>query len=222
MKIKKLLPLFISLLISINLVSCKGLTKNIDNNNVLEKNTEENISKETENNNIIEEKEPEKPASFTAFDKTYNSSKDLSAIEVDTNIYDDRHSISYTAGEYKEIDFIYDLLYLYLNQDESVYNSLVSYDETSLSGYAPLNERDKEKLQKDLVSLREQMELVDGEEMIVRLDKVTYTGSDSIINSGNNFYIRVAISRVGATVVPWNFFDITVFENDNKLVAHLL
>ena len=65
------------------------------------------------------------------------------------------------------------------------------------------------------------MELPSGAEMIVRLDMVTYQGPSSNTNSGSSFKIRVAISRVGATVVPWNYFTITVFEEGNKLVAHL-
>ena len=65
------------------------------------------------------------------------------------------------------------------------------------------------------------MELSTGEEMIVRLDRVTYEGVNSKVNSGLTFKIRVAISRVGATIVPWNYFTITVFEEGNKLLAHL-
>ncbi|MEO2582987.1 hypothetical protein ABHA04_18315, partial [Clostridium tertium] len=170
--------------------------------------------------NTIKE-EPKVPTSFEAFGKSYTSSKDINSIEKSTNVYDDQTSIYYTAGEYKEIDFINDLLYSYLNEDNSIYNYLISYSNTNEKGYEPISESDKEKLKKDLSSLRSQMDLANGEEMVVRLDRVTYEGLDPNTNSGHSFKIRVAISRVGATIVPWNYFTVTVFEDGNKLMAHL-
>ena len=113
------------------------------------------------------------------------------------------------------------MLYSYLNEDNSIYNYLISYSNTNEKGYEPISESDKEKLKKDLSSLRSQMDLANGEEMVVRLDRVTYEGLDPNTNSGHSFKIRVAISRVGATIVPWNYFTVTVFEDGNKLMAHL-
>lgn len=209
---KKNSLLFIILLVlSITLISCSSFkTKNKEKTNNIENTPPEE-----------ETKEPELPIIFEALGKAFTSSKDLSQIEVGSNVYDDQQSIHYTVGEYKEIDFINDLLYLYLNEDSSVYNYLISYDATVDKGYKNITEEDKEKLIKDLNSLRNQMELSTGEEMVVRLDKVTYEGKDPKTNTGSTFKIRVAISRVGATVVPWNYFTITVFEENNKLLAHL-
>ncbi len=209
---KKNSLLFILLFIlSLTLISCSSL-KNSNNENI---NTIETPPKEEE----IKEVEPIKE--FQALGKTYTFSKDLSEIELGYNIYDDQQSIHYTAGEYKEIDFINDLLYLYLNEDSSVYDYLISYNPSIEKGYTNITEGDREKLIKDLNSLRNQMELSEGEEMVVRLDRVTYEGKDSKTNSGATFKIRVAISRIGATVVPWNYFTITVFQNGNNLLAHL-
>lgn len=213
MKKNIFLVLFL-LLFSINFVSC-SFNKEV---------TEENISTEDVNETEIIEKEIEEPeiiTEFNAFDKIYTSLKDLSQIQIGTNIYDDQQSIHYTAGEYKELDFTNDLLYLYLNEATSVYDFLVSYDEANEKGYVPITESDKEKLIKDLNSLRSQMELPSGAEMVVRLDKVTYEGPSSNTSTGSSFKIRVAISRVGATIVPWNYFTVTVFEEGNKLFAHL-
>lgn len=220
MKNKKLFSLLILLLISTNLISCKvvNFNDNSNNNNIIEETPTEDDSKDE---NIVEGKAPEKPTSFNSFGKNYTSTKDLSVIVPNTNIYDDQQSIHYTIGEYKETDFINDLLYLYLNEDTSVYDYLVSYDNNSEKKYIPITENDKEKLKKDLISLRTQMELSNGQQMVVKLDRVTYEGLDSNTNSGSSFKIRVAISRVGATIVPWNFFNITVFEDGDKLVAHL-
>ncbi|MCF0149235.1 MAG: hypothetical protein HUJ77_12665 [Clostridium sp.] len=208
---KKNSLLFILLLIlSLNLISCTNL-KNSNNENM---NTAETKPKE-------EIQEPEPIKEFKALGKNYTFSKDLSQIEIGTNIYDDQQSIHYTSGEYKEIDFINDLLYLYLNEDSLVYDYLISYNPSIDKGYTSITEADKSKLIKDLNSLRTQMELSEGEEMVVRLDRVTYEGKDSKTNSGETFKIRVAISRVGATVVPWNYFTITVFQDGNNLLAHL-
>lgn len=209
---KKNSLLFIILLIlSITLISCSSFkTQNEENTNNIENTPPEE-----------ETKEPELPTNFEALGKTYTTSKDLSQIEVGSNVYDDQQSIHYTVGEYKEIDFINDLLYLYLNEDSSVYDYLISYDTTIDKGYKNITEEDKGKLIKDLNSLRNQMELSTGEEMIVRLDRVTSEGKDPKTNSGSTFKIRVAISRVGATIVPWNYFTVTVFQDGNKLFAHL-
>ncbi|MDB1931825.1 hypothetical protein PMY12_00350 [Clostridium tertium] len=214
MKTKKIFLLLISLLITFNFTSCKNSNSKdntADNNSI-----EENV----QSDNTIKE-EPKVPTSFEAFGKSYTSSKDINSIEKSTNVYDDQTSIYYTAGEYKEIDFINDLLYSYLNEDNSIYNYLISYSNTNEKGYEPISESDKEKLKKDLSSLRSQMDLANGEEMVVRLDRVTYEGLDPNTNSGHSFKIRVAISRVGATIVPWNYFTVTVFEDGNKLMANL-
>lgn len=208
---KNSLLFILFLILSLNLISCTSI-KNTKDENI---NTIETKSKEEEI------QEPETLKEFEALGKTYTFSKYLSQIEIGSNIYDDQQSIHYTAGEYKEIDFINDLLYLYLNEDSSVYDYLISYNPSIDKGYTDITEEDKEKLIKDLNSLRHQMELSEGEEMVVRLDRVTYEGKDSKTNSGATFKIRVAISRIGATIVPWNYFTITVFEENNKLLAYL-
>ncbi|MBE6053245.1 MAG: hypothetical protein E7212_04900 [Clostridium sartagoforme] len=207
--------IIILLLIPFPLISCSS-----ENNTPAEDISNSDTS--SFNEDIQEEEEEEEvPITFEALNKPYTSSKDLSLIEIGTNIYDDQQSLHYTEGEYKELDFIKDLLYLYLNEDSSIFNYLVSYDSSMEKGYTPITEKDKEKLIKDLNSLRSQMELSSGEEMVVRLDKVTYEGPSSKTNTGSTFKIRVAISRVGATVVPWNYFTITVFQDGNNLLAHL-
>ena len=207
---KNILFIITLLILSITLVSCSHF-----------KNTNEENTNNIETPPKEEIKEPEKPKVFEALGKTYTFSKEVSQVEIGSNIYDDQQSLPYTAGEYKEMDFINDLLYLYLNEDSSIYDYLVSYDSNNEKGYIKITEKDKEKLIKDLNSLRNQMELSSGEEMIVRLDKVTYEGKDQKTNSGVTFKIRVAISRAYATIVPWNYFTITVFEDGNKLSAHL-
>ena len=216
MKKNNLLPIILVFL-SFSLTSCSNF------NNTHKENTTNTQGSTTEVQEEIKEeiKEVEKPTTFQALGKTYTSSKDLSQVAIGSNIYDDQQLIHYTVGEYKETDFINDLLYLYLNEDSSIYNYLVSYDNTTENGYTNITQEDKEKLIKDLNSLREQMELSTGEKMVVKLDKVTYEGPSSTTNTGSTFKIRVAISRVGATVVPWNYFTVTVFENEDKLVAHL-
>jgi hypothetical protein len=212
----KFILLVFSILILFSLVSCSPTLENeeppLENTGSQEENTNE-----TELGEILEET----PTVFEALGKEYKSNKDINEIEIGTNIYDDQISLPYTYGEYKELDFVSDVLYLYVNQDEAVYEHLVSYDDSSENLIAPISKSDTNKLKKDLDSLRSQMELVDGEEMVLRLDRVTYEGNDSNTNSGHAFKIRVAISRVGATIVPWNYFSVTVFQIDNKLYAHL-
>ena len=219
--IRNLTKSIIIFLFSITLVSCKSnISQNIETNTP-------NVNIENESINAEEKKSEEKDkpkekiTELEALGKVYTSSKDLNNISKGTDIYDDRASLHYTKSEYKELDFANDILYLYLNEDDSVYDYLVSYSSENEQGYIPITENDKDKLKKDLVSLRTQMELPSGNEMVVKLDKVTYEGIDPNTNSGAKFKIRVAISRVGATLVPWNYFTITVFEEGNKLKAYL-
>ena len=223
--IKNLMKLIMIFLFSITLISCKSnISQNNENNtpNVDIENQNINEEENEEQNEQEDEVKPEeKFTEFEALGKIYTSSKDLSTISEGADICDDRASLPYTPSEYKELDFAKDVLYLYLNEDDSVYDYLVSYSSTNEQGYIPITEDDNNKLKKDFVSLRTQMELPSGNEMVVRLDKVTYEGIDTKTNSGAKFKIRVAISRVGATLVPWNYFTITVFEEGNKLKAYL-
>ncbi|NLL30075.1 MAG: hypothetical protein GX258_03345 [Clostridiales bacterium] len=185
----------------------------------LEKENSYNENIEAEEKEIAIEEEI--PTTFYAFEKEYTSAKDINEIEINSDIYDDQKGISHVYGEYKEIDFIKDLLYKYVNEDESVYEYLLSYDKNSEDLITSINNTDMNKLKKDLSSLRNQMELAPGEEMYLKLDKVTYEGADSNTNLGHAFKVRVAISRIGATEVPWNYFYVSVYEKENKLFAHL-
>lgn len=211
---KNIIKSFILLsIVSCMLISCS--TKNINKENNTNPRLEENI--DNTNEEIIE-----KPniTIFKAFDKTYTSSKNLEDIQVNQDIYDDFSANSYVYGEYKELDFANDLLYAYVNQEEYVYDYLISHDSNSENGYIKITEEDKEKLKKDLASLRSQMNLSDGETMTLKLDKVTYQGKTKSGN-GESFKIRVAIARVGATLVPWNYFEVEVYEDGENLLAYI-
>lgn len=211
MKMKKLASLFILIVFIITLVGCngEGINKDIQKEEVSQEEQSETIEKTP----VI--------TSFEALGKSYSSTKELSEVEKFTDIYDDQISNSYAPGEYKELDFANDLLRAYVNQDQEVYNYLVSFDGDSESGIVPITEEDKIKLQKDLESLRGQMELEDGETMVIKLDKVTYQGKSSKTNSGVSFKIRVAISAVGDQTAAWNYHTVEVFEEGNKLFAYL-
>lgn len=210
MNIKKISAIIVSTVFIATLIGC---TSSKDNKEPVTDDT----SKQEE---VVEETQPE-ITSFEAFGKTYSSSKDLSQIEKSTDIYDDQVLNSYVPGEYKELDLANDLLYAYANQDQDMYNYLVSFDESSETGIIPITEEDKVELQENLASLRGQMGLADGEEMVIKLDKVTYQGVSSKTNSGASFKIRVAISAVGDYSAAWNYHTVEVFEDGNKLVANL-
>lgn len=211
---KKIIKSFTLLSIaSCMLISCTP--KNINTPNEPNSNIEENID-----NNVEEIIEEPKITVFKAFDKTYTSSKNLEDINVDQDIYDDFYANSYVYGEYKELDFATDILYAYVNQEEYVYDYLISHDSNNEKGYIKITEADKEKLKKDLASLRSQMNLSDGEAMTLKLDKVTYQGKTKN-GDGESFKVRVAIARVGATLVPWNYFEVEVYEDGENLLAYI-
>ncbi|WP_300384132.1 hypothetical protein [Clostridium sp.] len=207
---KKIMKSFILLfIVSYMLISCSTKENNFTQT------YEENI--ESDQEEIIEEPEI---TTFKAFDTTYSSSKNLEYIKVNEDIYDDFYGNSYLYGEYKELDFAKDVLYAYVNQEEYVYDYLISHDSTNQNGYIKITEKDKEKLKKDLASLRSQMELADGEVMTLKLDKVTYQGKTKS-GQGQYFKVRVAIARVGATLVPWNYFEVEVYEEGENLLAYI-
>ncbi len=212
MTIKKISSVIISTIIILSMAGCSS-SKSTD-----ESYKEKEIIQEEQK--VVEET-PEVITSFVALGKIYASSKNLSEVKANTDIYDDQLSKSYVPGEYKELDFANDLLYAYVNQNQEIYNNLISFDEKSESGIAPITAEDKIKLQSDLKYLREQMKLLDGETMVLKLDKVTYKGKSSKTNKGASFKIRVAISAVGDYSAAWNSYNVEVYEEGNKLVAHL-
>lgn len=132
MNIKKISSIIISTVFIATLVGCSSSK---DNGEPID----DAISNQEE---IIEETEPE-ITSYESFGKTYSSSKDLRQVEKSTDIYDDQISNSYVPGEYKELDLANDLLYAYVNQNQDVYNYLVSFDESSENGIIPITEEDK-------------------------------------------------------------------------------
>ena len=210
---KNIFSLLIISFLILNLSSCSSTIDSISEKDGI-------VNDEPQSKDQIKET-PVKITSFESIGNTYTSSKELTKELIGTEIYDDQASKPYTKGEYKELDFANDLLYKYVNQDESIYSSLISFDSSTSSGVIPITEAEKENLRKNLQSLRSQMELAHGAEMILRLDNVTYLGKNDKSNSGDLFKIRVAISSVGAYVVPWAYFNVTVFEDGNKLLAHL-
>ena len=211
---KKIIKPFILLsIVSCMLISCNS--KDINKENIPNTNQEEHIEDNQET--LIEEP---KITVFKAFDTTYSSTKNLEDIAINQDIYDDFYANSYVYGEYKELDFAKDILYAYVNQEEYVYNYLISHDSSNENGYTKITEKDKEKLKKDLASLRSQMNLADGETMTLKLDKVTYQGKTKN-GYGESFKVRVAIARVGATLVPWNYFEVEVYEDGENLLAYI-
>lgn len=209
MKRKILFSLILISTISLLLTSC--------NNKVILETPPTSNENITDIKEIIEEP---KTTIFKAFDTTYTSTKSVDDIKVNEDIYDDFYAKSYAYGEYKELDFAKDLLYAYVNQEDYVYDYLISHDSTTENGYIKITENDIAKLKKDLNSLRSQMNLSDGEAMTLKLDKVTYQGKTQN-GLGHSFNIRVAISRVGATLVPWNYFEVEVYENGENLLAYI-
>lgn len=208
MKHKKIISLLLTSALLFTFVGCS----NSNNNEV--------------NEPPIQEEQPpveEEPeiTNFEALDKTYSSTKDIKSFQTSTEVYNDHTGNSHVFGEYKEVDFASDLLVGYVNGNEDVYNYLVSYDPSSEDGLSPITEDDKAKLKKDLASLREQMGLSESDEMILKVDMLTYEGASKETNTGVSLKIRVAVSAVGDSVVPWNYFNVTVFEQGNKLVAYL-
>lgn len=206
---KKILSLLLTSLLLLTFVGCSNSN---DNNDATEPSIQE------EQPPVVEEPEI---TNFEALGKTYTSTKDIKSFQPSTEVYNDHTDNSHVFGEYKEVDFASDLLVGYVNGNEDVYNYLVSYDTSAENGISPITEDDKAKLKKDLASLKEQMGLAENEEMILKVDMLTYEGASKETNTGVALKVRVAISAVGDSVVPWNYFNVTVFEQGNKLVAHL-
>lgn len=214
---KKILSLILSLLLLASLASCdKAETKNPSSSEV--QNSE--IPKENSSNKDTSEKAKEPITSFTALGRTYNINKDITTLSKDTVVFtpEDNH---YVEGIYAEVDFAKDLLNLYLNEDQSVYNYLVSYDSSASNGITPITDTDKTKLQKNLMDLKKEMSFSQGEKVVLIMDKVTYEGPSLEAPNGITLNFRIGISHVGDTTAPWVGYILTVFKEDGKLVANL-
>lgn len=170
---------------------------------------------------VIPELEEKTYTEFKALGNFYTSTDDINNLEPGDVICDDQVNNSYVKGQYKELDFSYDVLNYYLNENENFFENLVSFDTTSEDKFIPITEEDKNKLITNLNSLRSQMELTPSQEMIVKLDKVIYEGISYETESGVTLKIRVAISRSSDYLAAWNYFTLTVYEKDDILYCNL-
>jgi len=190
------------------------------NNNLIKDNLPTENSP-TENNSDVEEVEEKIYTTFKALDKTYSSTKNISDLDYGTIIYDSQINNPYIPLEYKEVDFSYDLLKLYLNEDKSIFNNLVSFDVTSKDKITIITEEDKNDLLENLQDLRNQMTLSSSEEMVVTLDKVIYEGVSDTTGTGIMLKIRVAISKPSDYSAAWNYFTLTIYEREDTLYCNL-
>lgn len=208
---KKFISIICILLISFIFISCSNKNNTLDSDiNNINKPLEENLDNEKE----LEEKIY---TEFKALGNIYTSTKNINDLEPGDIIT----SADYIRGEYKEIDFAYDILNYYLNENPLVFDSLVSFDTSSEDKFIKITEEDKNKLISDLNSLRSQMYLSPSEEMIVKLDQVTYEGASYETNSGVTLKFRAAISRSSDYLAAWNYFTITVYEKEDTLYCNL-
>jgi len=204
---KKFILIISIFLISFIFISCSNTNDILDNNNVV---LEENLDNEKD----LEEKVY---TEFKALGNVYTSTRNINDLEPGDVIT----SADYIKGEYKEIDFAYDVLNYYLNENEKVFESLVSFDNNSEDKFIPITEEDKNKLITDLNSLRGQMKLSPSEEMLVKLDQVTYEGISYETESGVTLKFRAAISRSSDYLAAWNYFTLTIYEKEDVLYCNL-
>lgn len=190
------------------------------NNNLIKDNLPTENSP-IENNLDASEVEEKIYTEFKALDKTYSSTKNISDLDYGTVIYDAQINNPYIPLEYKEVDFSYDLLKLYLNEDKSIFDNLVSFDVTSKDKITIITEEDKNDLLEDLQDLRSQMNLSSSEEMVVTLDKVIYEGVSDTTGTGIMLKIRVAISTPSDYSAAWNYFTLTIYEREDTLYCNL-
>lgn len=224
MKFKSTLSILLSTFISTSLLSCTNSketdisTPPTNEENQTNLPSSENIppvTKDTidiDSNKIIE---------FSAFDKTYPLNKDITNLSNNSVVFDPSNN-RYTEGDYAEIDFAKDVLIKYLNEDSSIYDYLLSFDNSSENGVIPVTQEDKDKLQKNLTSLKNEMSFAPTDKVVVIVDKVIYEGMKSDSDKGIILNLRIGISHVGATTAPWVSYTVTVFKDGNKLLANLL
>lgn len=204
---KKFILIISIFLVSFIFISCSNKNDILDNNN-------EELEENLDNEKDLEEKVY---TEFKALGNVYTSTKNINDLEPGDVIT----STDYIRGEYKEIDFAYDVLNYYLNENLQVFDSLVSFDTSSEDKFIPITEEDKNNLIADLNSLRSQMELSPSEEMIVKLDQVTYEGISYETESGVTLKFRAAISRSSDYLAAWNYFTLTIYEKEDVLYCNL-
>lgn len=190
------------------------------NNNLIKDNLPTENSP-IENNLDASEVEEKIYTEFKALGKTYSSTKNINDLDYGTVIYDAQINNPYIPLEYKEVDFSYDLLKLYLNEDKSIFDNLVSFDVTSKDKITIITEEDKNDLLENLQDLRNQMTLSSSEEMVVTLDKVIYEGVSDTTGTGIMLKIRVAISKPSDYSAAWNYFTLTIYEREDTLYCNL-
>lgn len=203
-----ILSIFLS---SFMFISCSNENVVLDNPNEVVK---ENVANE-------EELEKGPYIEFKALGNIYTSNKNINDLEPGDVVCDDQVNNSYVNGDYKELDFAYDVLNYYLNEDPKVFENLISFDTTSEDKFIKITEEEKNKLLEDLNSLRSQMELSPAQGMVVKLDKVIYEGISYETESGVTLKIRVAISKSTDYLAAWNYFTLTIYEKEDVLYCNL-
>lgn len=179
---------------------------------------EEESSKEVANKEEdTKDKKQEKSSTLNKKGEGSGTFDTMPLYEVLFNIDEDK---PYVKGDYAEVDFALDLLTRYLNNDKTVYDLIVSYDD-SYQKLVPVNEEDKKQLEKNLKSMQTQLEVDETTKIETEIQEVYFNGYDSALDEGIYLMTTLNIHPEGDEYSYWNTFGVVVFERDGKFIGFI-
>ena len=207
MKRKSLIYILVSFML---LTGCTLDSNKLDN--VSDENTAE--LSDTSSNDVIdntEGNESEDTIDYTIFNAlgtTYSGNKKITDLGYKDEIC---NYSNYVRGQYKEVDFAIDLIYKLLEGDESVFNSIISLDDSG--NIIDLTDEDKNDIKDNLKSLKvDQLGMDENSALYFNFVSAEYFGEDG---SGYKLYIR---GNIGA---PLTSYFVTVYEKNGTLLGKI-
>ncbi|WP_294172871.1 hypothetical protein [uncultured Clostridium sp.] len=196
-----------------------GCSINNNNNNV---NSNVNSNENTNNEVVQEEETVEEPkvyTQFTAMGKTYESTKDINALNDGDLIYHDYGDIPYVEGEYKEVDFGLNLLTEYLAKNPGVYDFIVSDWDSTSEEVQLISGQEKEDCMQNAYFLGEQFGVGENDPVYFKVDKVILQEK---LEDRVTLEFRGYLSATNGNFRPLGTFTVTVYTKDDRLYGSIL
>lgn len=177
---------------------------------------------EENNVNVIEEiEEKHEYITFNSLGNIYSRNEDITIYSEGDEVFNEESDNPYANGRYMEVDFAKDLIERYLQGDESIFDYLVTIDDSSEEGFTSCTNDEKNVLKENLNFLREQMYLQDGDPVYFRLSKVNYEGSAKGIENSIVLKVTGHLSVDNSFFASLSQFTVTVIQKEDKLLANI-
>ncbi|MGL5676441.1 MAG: hypothetical protein ACRDDX_08500 [Cellulosilyticaceae bacterium] len=145
----------------------------------------------------------------------------FATMPLDEVFFDLDNDKPYIEGVYPEVDFALDLLTRYLNNDESIYDSLVWAYNDSFTAIEPISADAKKDLVNDLKAWKSELAIDESASIKTTIDAIQFKGYDFVFNEGIYLALTLKISPEGNNNTFWHSYAVHVFERDGEFVSFI-